>query len=219
VEEGDNFSVAASFGAVLLPDEANSPSEALRLADQRLYAQKRTVQSPEGRQTLDALLRVLFEREPALHGHMREVGELSRTIGERLGVGQSDLEQLAHAAELHDIGKLAIPDTILHKPGPLTPDELTYVRQHTLVGERILGAAPALAGVAALVRSSHERWDGGGYPEGLAGEDIPLGRESSPPATRSTPWSRIALIARRCHPTLPSTSCVAARERSSTPRS
>jgi two-component system cell cycle response regulator len=174
-EEGDNFSVAASFGAVLLPEEAESPSEALRLADQRLYAQKRSIQSSEGRQTLDALLRVLLEREPALHGHMREVGELSRTIGERLGLEADDLQQLAHAAELHDIGKLAIPDTILHKPGPLTGDELAYVRKHTLVGARILGAAPALAGVAALVRSSHERWDGGGYPSGAAGEEIPLG--------------------------------------------
>jgi two-component system, cell cycle response regulator len=175
VEEGDNFSVAASFGAVLLPDESDTPSEALSLADQRLYAQKRTVQSSEGRQTLDALLRVLLEREPALHGHMREVGELSRTIGERLGLQGAGLEQLAHAAELHDIGKLAIPDTILHKPGPLTTDELAYVRKHTLVGARILGAAPALAGVADVVHSSHERWDGGGYPEGLSGHDIPLG--------------------------------------------
>jgi HD-GYP domain-containing protein (c-di-GMP phosphodiesterase class II) len=85
------------------------------------------------------------------------------------------LEEVARAAELHDVGKVAVPDAILDKPGPLEEDEWAFVRQHTLIGERILGAAPALRGAARIVRSSHERWDGTGYPDGLAGEDIPLG--------------------------------------------
>ena len=79
------------------------------------------------------------------------------------------------AAELHDIGKIAIPDSVLNKPGPLDATEWELMRSHTLIGERILGAAPALRPVAKLVRSTHERWDGGGYPDGLAGEEIPLG--------------------------------------------
>ena len=78
-------------------------------------------------------------------------------------------------AELHDIGKLAVPDAILNKPGPLDEAEWAFMRRHTLVGERILAAAPALADVARLVRSSHERFDGSGYPDGLAGVSIPLG--------------------------------------------
>ena len=78
------------------------------------------------------------------------------------------------AAELHDIGKLAIPDTILNKPGALDDAEWGFMRRHTLVGERILAAAPALVDVARLVRASHERWDGAGYPDGLAGAEIPL---------------------------------------------
>lgn len=78
-------------------------------------------------------------------------------------------------AELHDIGKLAVPDAILNKPGPLDEEEWTFMRRHTLVGERILAAAPALADVARLVRSSHERFDGSGYPDHLVGESIPLG--------------------------------------------
>jgi diguanylate cyclase (GGDEF)-like protein len=174
-EEGETFSVTASFGAVVLAEEVGSPGEALKLADQRLYAQKRSGQSAAGRQTHDALLRVLLEREPELHGHMHEVAELSRAVGRRLGLHPDELEQLARAAELHDVGKLGVPDTILHKPGSLTPEELTYVRKHTLVGERILAAAPALRAAAELVRASHERWDGRGYPDGLAGEAIPLG--------------------------------------------
>jgi two-component system, cell cycle response regulator len=174
-DEGENFAVSASFGAVVLCEEVETTTDALKLADQRLYAQKRDRRSADGRQPHDVLLRVLFEREPQLHGHMHEVSELSRSVGERLGLGRAAVDQVAHAAELHDIGKLAIPDTILHKPGPLSADELAYVRKHTLVGARILGAAPALREVAALVRASHERWDGTGYPDGLAGEEIPLG--------------------------------------------
>ncbi|KKL13086.1 hypothetical protein LCGC14_2529270 [marine sediment metagenome] len=82
---------------------------------------------------------------------------------------------MVRAAELHDVGKMAIPDEILHKPGPLDDGEWGFVRQHTIVGGRILGAAPALLPVAKLVRSSHERYDGCGYPDAVAGEEIPLG--------------------------------------------
>ena len=83
---------------------------------------------------------------------------------------------MARAAELHDVGKMAVPDEILQKPGPLDRRELDFIRQHTLVGERILAAAPALQPVARLVRASHERWDGSGYPDGLARRGDPAGR-------------------------------------------
>ena len=85
------------------------------------------------------------------------------------------LDELRRAAELHDVGKVGIPDAILDKPGPLDDEEWEFMRQHTVLGERILGAAPALRPVAAIVRSTHERWDGRGYPDGLVGEEIPLG--------------------------------------------
>ena len=77
-------------------------------------------------------------------------------------------------AQLHDIGKLAVPDSILLKPGPLDASEWEVVRQHTLAGERIVGRVPGLDVVADAVRASHERWDGLGYPDGLAGHEIPL---------------------------------------------
>jgi two-component system cell cycle response regulator len=83
-------------------------------------------------------------------------------------------EQLRLAAELHDVGKLAIPDTVLRKRGPLDEAEWEFIRQHTVIGQRILDAAPALSEVGKLVRWSHERWDGTGYVDGLAGEAIPL---------------------------------------------
>ncbi|MGZ4304569.1 MAG: HD-GYP domain-containing protein [Solirubrobacteraceae bacterium] len=83
--------------------------------------------------------------------------------------------QVGRAAELHDVGKVAMPDAILHKPGPLDDRESTIIRGHTVIGERTIAAAPALVDVASLVRSSHERFDGEGYPDGLKGTDIPIG--------------------------------------------
>jgi HD-GYP domain-containing protein (c-di-GMP phosphodiesterase class II) len=96
-------------------------------------------------------------------------------VGRHLGLEGEALDHVRVAAELHDVGKVAIPDAILNKPGPLDDDEWAFMRRHTLIGERIVAAAPALGQVARLVRSSHERWDGEGYPDGTAGEDIPLG--------------------------------------------
>ena len=120
-------------------------------------------------------MRLLGEREPTLQSHLRDVGELTAAIGRRFDLDSEQLDELRRAAELHDLGKLAIPEGILRKPGPLTEGEQRFLRQHTIIGERILDVAPALRPVARLVRSSHERWDGSGYPDALAGQAIPLG--------------------------------------------
>jgi HD-GYP domain-containing protein (c-di-GMP phosphodiesterase class II) len=85
------------------------------------------------------------------------------------------VERIRHAGELHDAGKVAIPDGILLKPGPLTEDEWAFVRRHPLIGERIVRSAPSLTRVAGLVRSTHERFDGEGYPDRLEADAIPLG--------------------------------------------
>ena len=173
--EGDGFFVTASHGSVTIPAEAGTPTQALRLADDRMYARKGIRRGSAGQQMHDVLLRLLRERQPELHDHLCHVGQLATLIGRRLGMSVEELDELRRAAELHDIGKAAIPEAILDKPGPLDDEEWTFMRRHTIIGERILAAAPALAPVAELVRSSHERWDGSGYPDGLAGENIPLG--------------------------------------------
>jgi two-component system, cell cycle response regulator len=121
------------------------------------------------------LLRVFGERDPALLQHLDGVAALALTVGRRLRLDAESLDVLVRAAEMHDIGKMAIPETILNKPGPLDDEEWVFMRRHTILGERILSAAPALVPVAKLVRSSHERWDGAGYPDGIAGSEIPLG--------------------------------------------
>ena len=173
-EHGDGFVISSAYGSVLLPSEADTAMEALRLADQRMYTQKHGRGATPGEQSTGVLLTALAERDPGLCDHVNGVAELAEALAERLGLSPGEVLRTRLAASLHDIGKMAIPDEILEKPGPLTEDEWKFVRRHTLVGERILLAAPALSHVAGIVRSSHERFDGGGYPDGLAAEAIPL---------------------------------------------
>ena len=174
-ESGEGFAVGSSFGSVMLPEEATTPTLALQLADRRMYARKGNRRMSAGRQSRDVLLRTLSERRPDLQLRLRDIGELALAVGRELQMGSEGLDEVARAAELHDVGKIAVPDAILDKPGPLDPVEWGFMRRHPLIGERILLEAPALRPVARLVRSSHERWDGTGYPDGLRGDEIPLG--------------------------------------------
>jgi putative nucleotidyltransferase with HDIG domain len=107
--------------------------------------------------------------------HANEVAELAVAVGMRMGIEGVELDRLRYGALLHDVGKIGIPAEILRKPGPLTPEERLRMDEHTAIGARMLERIPFLAPVAPLVRSAHERHDGGGYPDGLAGEEIPRG--------------------------------------------
>ena len=173
-EDGPGFSISAAFGTVLVPKEATTVSNALTTADDRMYAQKTGARESAGEQSSNVLFRAVIERDQELGEHLEDVAELAFAVGVKLGIPFQELHQLRWAARLHDVGKMAIPDSILLKPGPLDEDEWEFVRGHTIVGQRILEAAPALGGTGALVRSSHERWDGAGYPDRLAGGEIPL---------------------------------------------
>jgi two-component system, cell cycle response regulator len=174
-ETGTGFSIGASHGTVTIPSEADDVSAALHIADTRMYATKHgrraaTIMA----QTRDVLLRATAEHSASLPDHMLEVGQLARNVARRLGLDAEMVELTLRAGELHDVGKVAIPESILSKPARLSDAEWTFVRQHTLIGERVLNAAPALQPVAKIVRSTHERFDGAGYPDGLIGEQIPL---------------------------------------------
>jgi diguanylate cyclase (GGDEF)-like protein len=173
-EQGETFSVRASCGAVLVPHEATTADYALQLADERMYARKRSRSSSAQEQAQEVLVGIMHAKQPDLHDHSTGVARLAVAVGQRLGMNAEELDELRRAAELHDVGKVAIPDAILNKPGKLDATEWEFMRQHTILGERILSAAPALRPVARIVRSSHERWDGSGYPDGLAGETIPM---------------------------------------------
>jgi len=171
-EEGDGFRITSSVGIVVLPEEANDTTEALKIVDRRMYRHKGG-DRPVGAEGRGALLGVLEARDAVLAAHTNEVVRLARAIADRIPYDFS-IETVISVAQLHDIGKVAVPDSILLKPGPLETSEWEVVRQHTVTGERIVGRVPGLDLVADAVRASHERWDGLGYPDGLSGHEIPL---------------------------------------------
>jgi diguanylate cyclase (GGDEF)-like protein len=174
-ERGKGFTITASWGKVLIPVEVTTPTDALRVADRRMYSKKGRRADSARSQTRGVLLRMLHEREPDLERHLDGVASLAAAFGRATALDAEEQDVLVRAAELHDIGKVAIPDEILHKGRDLTAEEWELMRKHTVIGQRVLDAAPALVPVAALIRSTHERWDGDGYPDRLAGQDIPLG--------------------------------------------
>ena len=174
-EQGEGFRVSASAGGVLLSAEVTAASDALRLADRRMYSEKSARRGLVRAHPHELLLTLLHEREPELTDHHEDVSRLAVAVGRELGLDAEAIDVLRRAAEIHDIGKIAIPEEILRKPAALDEIEWELMRKHTLVGERILSTFPSMRPVARLVRSSHERWDGEGYPDGLAGEEIALG--------------------------------------------
>jgi len=172
--DGDGFSITSSYGSVMIPTEASDFDHALQLADERMYAHKDSSRASAGRQTRDLALQILAAHEPVLHTHASHVAELTKGVARHLGLSGHELSDAVRAAELHDIGKVAIPYTVLHKPGSLDEHEWDLMRRHPTIGASILNAAPALARVAEIVGATHERYDGAGYPRGLAADEIPL---------------------------------------------
>jgi HD-GYP domain-containing protein (c-di-GMP phosphodiesterase class II) len=124
--------------------------------------------------TVDVLAGTLGLRDGHTGEHSDRVVGLSHRIGERLGLGRRELRDLGYAARLHDIGKVGVPDLVLHKPGPLDDDERELIKGHSVWGADLVGRIPGLQDVARIVRHHHERYDGFGYPDKLAGRDIPL---------------------------------------------
>jgi diguanylate cyclase (GGDEF)-like protein len=145
-------------------------------------ARTATRPAEQGRQALgahgdviDALAAALAERDRYTGEHSASVVDMAKTVAAALGLDEVEVERIGHAALLHDIGKVGVPDRILHKAGRLAGEEWGLMREHPLIGERILRAIPGMGSVARIVRHEHERFDGAGYPDGLAGEAIPIG--------------------------------------------
>jgi two-component system cell cycle response regulator len=174
-ERGSSFAISCSFGTVEVPAEALDADTAMLLADTRMYEHKDDRRPSAATESQGVLLRALAERNNELGEHHNVVADLAEAVAGELGLAAEQVVSIRRAAELHDVGKLAIPDAILNKPGALSEEEWRFMRGHTIVGERIVASARSLRNVAPLVRSSHEHWDGAGYPDGLAGADIPLG--------------------------------------------
>lgn len=126
------------------------------------------------RETVRALAAALDKRDEETQDHVCRVTERAVAVGKRLGLHGQALCDLEYGATFHDVGKIGIPDSILLSPNPLTDDEWEVIKQHTIYGEQIIRPIKFLRDVACIVRHSHERWDGTGYPDQLKGEEIPL---------------------------------------------
>jgi diguanylate cyclase (GGDEF)-like protein len=188
--------VTVSVGVAVLDESTNTVAEAFAAADQAMYADKSRAelvlakvepapvpasgsQSPNGRDaerlsSLRALLAAVQARDSYTASHSRQVVTLARAVARRLDLEDDQVREVENAALLHDLGKIGIPDAILRKRGPLNAHEEAVMRQHPVVGEQMVASIPELASLAPAIRAEHERWDGAGYPDGLAGEEIPL---------------------------------------------
>jgi HD-GYP domain-containing protein (c-di-GMP phosphodiesterase class II) len=173
-DEGDIPS-GRTYGEVAIPDDAADPEVAFQIAGQRLAAHKQSQHRSARRQAHAVLIAVLSARRPELRDHLRVVAYRAISLARRLGLDREEIDDIALAAELQDIGLLTVPESILEKETPLDEAETAMIRRHPIEGEQVVAAAPGLVPVARLVRSSYECFDGSGYPDGLAGEAIPLG--------------------------------------------
>jgi len=169
-EAGEGFTISASAGEAVVPAEAQTVSEALKLADHRAHADRRSTLDDREYHPPRDVIEASGRTVPRF-----DVSELARAVGRRMEIPADRLDHLAAAAHLRDIGNMAVPAVVLGHKGGLPSLDLQFIRLHTLVGERLLAANFGMDEVATLVRSSHERWDGTGYPDGLQAEAIPLG--------------------------------------------
>ncbi len=148
---------------------------ALRTRIRSMLRTKHVIDSlDEAESILFAMARIVDSRDSDTGDHCERLADLSVLIGTAMGLPEAELTALRQGGYLHDIGKVATPDAILFKPGPLTPEEWEIMRQHTTIGESICRPMRSLAPVLPIIRNHHERWDGSGYPDGLSGENIPI---------------------------------------------
>ena len=169
-----------------LDDLARAVQSALRARDERRATRELDQRAREALQreraraarltvaTLEALVNAMEARDPYLRGHSARVADLAATVAAHLGLSDDVVEAVRLAGRLHDIGKIGTRESVLHKQGPLTPEETDHVKQHVLIGSQLLAPIDELRSVLAGVRNHHERWDGSGYPDGQKGEEIPL---------------------------------------------
>jgi HD-GYP domain-containing protein (c-di-GMP phosphodiesterase class II) len=160
--EGHDLKVMRVLGRLVVGEIEREAAERARL---RLEIEANASQ---------ALVAALEARENYTGGHSRSVLELSLAVGRELGLGERELTEVGQVALLHDIGKVGVPDAVLRKPGPLDESEWAIMREHPTTGARIVASIDGLAHLAPAIGAEHERWDGDGYPAGLAGTGIPL---------------------------------------------
>jgi len=173
-QEHENLPLGISIGKATADDNSKSLREIFKIADDMMYKDKLSSSSSSRSKIVQSLLAALAERDFVTEGHVRRLEELCRAMGAKIELSSHQMSDLSLLAQVHDLGKVGIPDTILYKPGPLTEEEWEVMRRHPEKGFRIAASSPDLSGVADLILKHHERWDGSGYPLGLEKSNIPI---------------------------------------------
>ncbi|MBC3888844.1 diguanylate cyclase [Acetobacterium paludosum] len=169
-----NLNVSISFGIDTKIDETDSMKAVIKKADEQMYHHK-LFESPDMRsKTVNAIIKNLYIKDQREEEHSKGVAKLCQNIGAVLGLPENKIDELKTAGLLHDIGKIAIDETIFNKPGKLTEDEWKEIIRHSEIGYRILSTVKELSDIAEYVLDHHEKWNGEGYPKGLKGEEIPF---------------------------------------------
>jgi diguanylate cyclase (GGDEF)-like protein len=163
-----------SLGVATADEAVGTLKNLYKKADDMMYRDKLYRSSSSRGKIVQSLLAALAERDYITEGHARRLERLCRAVGEKVNLSSHRLADLALLAQVHDLGKVGIPDNILFKPGPLTAEEWEIMQGHPEKGYRIATSSPDLAGIADFILKHHERWDGSGYPLGLRGEEIPI---------------------------------------------
>ncbi|MBJ7347727.1 MAG: diguanylate cyclase [Thermoleophilaceae bacterium] len=172
-ETGEGFETSSAYGVSQIPADATEPDDLVRVADQRMYAQKHE-SGPLDERHLETVIRVIQRFAPIVDTHRFELLSIVKATALAVGLTGLESERAITAFEVRDIGYYAVPSEMLRKPEPLNPAEWALMKTHTIVGERLLRLSPSLVNIATIVRSSHERPDGAGYPDGLSGDATPM---------------------------------------------
>lgn len=173
-DRGDDLATALGLGATDFIRKPYDPLELAARLDAAVAHKRLTDQLEDAEAILFAQARMAEARDRHTGDHVARVARNAVVFGQRLGLGPEELQALRRGAVLHDIGKLGIPDAILLKPGHLDADEWAVMQSHTVIGERLISGMRNMREAASVIRCHHERWDGGGYPDGARGEAIPL---------------------------------------------
>ena len=182
--------VTLSFGIATYPTDATNRHELLTIADSNLYTAKisdggiksssetqrssRELRADNSFRVLDTMVTAVDNKDRYTRRHSEDVTEFSLWIAEELGLSEETMRLIRVGGLLHDVGKIGVPEAVLHKPGRLTPEEYEVMKGHPQLGALIVAGIPGMEVITDIVRSHHERWDGKGYPDALKGEDVPL---------------------------------------------